>query len=70
MLTIIQVGTLRGVFATDIGLGLEGIVHSSIAPKRNNNKFIIEQSLITTISPFIVASIVFITTMVLLVTDS
>ncbi len=70
MLTIIQVGTLRGIFATDIGLGLEGIVHSSIIPKKNNNKFIIEQSLITIISPFIVAFIVFITTMVLLVTDS
>ncbi|MFP3032906.1 MAG: alanine:cation symporter family protein, partial [Wolbachia sp.] len=70
MLTIIQVGTLRGIFATDIGLGLEGIVHSSIVPKKNNNKFIIEQSLITIISPFIVAFIVFITTMVLLVTDS
>ncbi|MDX5518968.1 MAG: alanine:cation symporter family protein, partial [Wolbachia endosymbiont of Andrena agilissima] len=45
-------------------------VHSSIVPKKNNNKFIIEQSLITIISPFIVAFIVFITTMVLLVTDS
>jgi len=65
ILTIIQVGTLRGIFATDIGLGLEGIVHSSIVPKKNNNKFIIEQSLITIISPFIVAFVVFITTMVL-----
>jgi len=70
MLTIIQVGTLRGIFATDIVLGLEGIVHSSIVPKKNNNKFIIEQSLITIISPFIVVFVVFITTMVLLVTDS
>lgn len=70
VLTIIQVGTLRGIFATDIGLGLEGIVHSSIIPKKNNNKFIIEQSLITIISPFIVALIAFVTTMVLLVTDS
>ncbi|MCA4773751.1 alanine:cation symporter family protein [Wolbachia endosymbiont of Mansonella perstans] len=70
MLTIIQVGTLRGILATDIGLGLEGIVHSSIVPKKNNNKFIIEQSLITIISPFIVVFVVFITTMVLLVTDS
>lgn len=69
-LTIIQVGTLRGIFATDIGLGLEGIVHSSITPKKDNTKFIIEQSLITIISPFIVALIAFITTMVLLVTDS
>lgn len=68
--TIIQVGTLRGIFATDIGLGLEGIVHSSIIPKKNNTKFIIEQSLITIISPFIVALVAFITTMALLVTDS
>ncbi|WP_168464326.1 alanine:cation symporter family protein [Wolbachia endosymbiont of Ctenocephalides felis wCfeT] len=70
ILAIVQVGTLRGIFATDIGLGLEGIVHSSITPKKNNNKFIIEQSLITIISPFIVALIAFVTTMVLLVTDS
>ncbi|MDG7056441.1 MAG: alanine:cation symporter family protein [Wolbachia endosymbiont of Meromenopon meropis] len=70
ILTTIQVGTLRGIFATDIGLGLEGIVHSSIFHKKNNNKFIIEQSLITIISPFIVVFVVFITTMVLLVTDS
>ncbi|QKX01790.1 sodium:alanine symporter family protein [Wolbachia endosymbiont of Cruorifilaria tuberocauda] len=70
MLTIIQVGTLRAIFATDIGLGLEGIVHSSILPKKDNNKFIVEQSLITIISPFIIAFIVFITAMVLLVTDS
>jgi len=68
--TIIQVGTLRGIFATDIGLGLEGIVHSAIVPKKNNTRFIIEQSLITIISPLIVALIAFITTMVLLVTDS
>lgn len=68
--TIIQVGTLRGIFATDIGLGLEGIVHSSIASKKNSTKFIIEQSLITIISPFIVALIALITTMVLLVTGS
>ncbi|MGL9725205.1 MAG: alanine:cation symporter family protein [Wolbachia sp.] len=70
ILTIVQVGTLRSIFATDIGLGLEGTVHSSIIPEKNNNKFIIEQSLITIVSPFIVALIIFITTMVLLVTDS
>ncbi|WFW29469.1 MAG: alanine:cation symporter family protein [Wolbachia endosymbiont of Menacanthus eurysternus] len=69
ILTIVQVGTLRGIFATDIGLGLEGIVYSSISFKRNN-KFVIEQSLITILSPFIVVFVVFITTMVLLVTDS
>ncbi|UWI82970.1 alanine:cation symporter family protein [Wolbachia endosymbiont of Howardula sp.] len=68
--TLIQVGTLRGIFATDIGLGLEGIIHSSIIPKKANNKFIIVQSLITIISPVIVAFIAFITTMVLLVTDA
>ncbi len=70
VLTTIQVGTLRSIFATDIGLGLEGTIHSSIVPKKNSNKFIIEQSLITIISPFIVAFIVFVTAMVLLVTDS
>ncbi len=70
ILTVIQVGTLRGIFATDIGLGLEGMVHSAIIPKKNNARFMIEQSLITIISPFIVALIAFITTLTLLVTDS
>ncbi len=70
ILTVIQIGTLRGIFATDIGLGLEGTVHSAITPKKNNTRFMIEQSLITIISPFIVALIAFITTLTLLVTDS
>jgi alanine or glycine:cation symporter, AGCS family len=70
VLSVIQVGALRGIFATDIGLGLEGMVHSAITTKENNAKFLIEQSLITIISPCIVALVAFVTTMVLLVTDS
>ncbi|MBV0900049.1 MAG: alanine:cation symporter family protein [Wolbachia endosymbiont of Fragariocoptes setiger] len=69
-LNIIQIGALRGIFATDIGLGLEGIVHSSISTKKDTSKFAIEQGLITLLSPFIVAVIAFITTMVLLVTGA
>ncbi|MGN7618552.1 MAG: alanine/glycine:cation symporter family protein [Ehrlichia sp.] len=65
---IIQVGTFRGIFATDIGLGLEGIVHSSI--DSNSKNFNISQSLISLISPFIVVIITLITTLVVLVTNT
>nr|WP_148115230.1 alanine:cation symporter family protein [Wolbachia pipientis] len=70
ILNVIQVGALRGIFATDIGLGLEGIVHSAIVPKKNDVRFLIEQSLITIISPFVVVIITFITTIVLLITEA
>ncbi len=66
----IQVGALRGIFATDIGLGLEGIIHSSIKSDGDYEQFKMQQSLITIISPLLVAIIVFITTVVLLVTDA
>lgn len=68
--SIIQVGTLRGIFATDIGLGLEGIIHSSIKSNGDFQKFKVEQSLIAIISPLLVAAVVFTTTLVLLVTGA
>ncbi|QXK91816.1 sodium:alanine symporter family protein [Neoehrlichia mikurensis] len=67
---IIQVGTFRGIFATDIGLGLEGTVHASVEHnKQDKISFNRQQSLIALISPFIVVLITFITTMILLVTN-
>lgn len=68
--SIIQVGALRGIFATDIGLGLEGTIHSSVKNNGDFQQFKIEQSLITIISPLLVATVVFITTLVLLVTNA
>ncbi|CEI85273.1 Alanine symporter family protein [Ehrlichia minasensis] len=65
---IIQVGTFRGIFATDIGLGLEGMVHSSI--NSNSKNFNINQSLISLISPFIVVIVTLVTTLVILVTNT
>ncbi|KJV65444.1 MULTISPECIES: alanine:cation symporter family protein [Ehrlichia] len=65
---IIQVGTLRGIFATDIGLGLEGMIHSSI--NSNSKDFNIHQSFISLISPFIIVIITLITTLVILVTNT
>ncbi|ANC34055.1 Amino-acid carrier protein AlsT [Anaplasma phagocytophilum] len=67
--TIIQVGALRGIFATDIGLGLEGTVHSMVVSKNVvDSNFATQQSLVSIISPFIVALVTFITTLVLLTT--
>ncbi|GHM58979.1 MAG: Na+/alanine symporter [Candidatus Mesenet longicola] len=68
--SIIQVGTLRGIFATDIGLGLEGTIHSSVKNNGDFQQFKVEQSLIAIISPLLVAIVVFITTLALLVTDA
>ncbi|MFV9838533.1 MAG: alanine:cation symporter family protein [Aaplasma endosymbiont of Hyalomma asiaticum] len=65
---MIQVGTLRGIFATDIGLGLEGTVHSMVKSDGLEKDFAAKQSLISLISPFIVAVVTLITTMVLLTT--
>ncbi|WP_396124783.1 alanine:cation symporter family protein [Anaplasma capra] len=68
VLAVVQVGALRGIFATDIGLGLEGIIHSLVVNEDNDKRFAVQQSLISLISPFIVAVVAFMTTMVLLVT--
>ncbi|AHX05741.1 alanine symporter family protein [Ehrlichia chaffeensis str. Liberty] len=65
---IIQVGTFRGIFATDIGLGLEGMVHSSI--NSNSKNFNTHQSMISLISPFIVVIVTLVTTLVILVTNA
>ncbi|KJV69036.1 alanine symporter family protein [Candidatus Neoehrlichia lotoris str. RAC413] len=66
---IIQVGTFRSIFATDIGLGLEGTVHSSVDNNNQDKIFNVEQSLLALISPFVVVIVTFITTMLLLVTN-
>ncbi|MGN7678135.1 MAG: alanine:cation symporter family protein, partial [Anaplasma sp.] len=59
ILTIVQVGTLRGIFAADIGLGLEGTVHSLVTNETGYKGFIAQQSLMSLISPFIVAIVTF-----------
>ncbi|ASI47817.1 transporter [Anaplasma ovis str. Haibei] len=68
ILAVVQVGALRGIFATDIGLGLEGTVHSLVPNECDDKRFVAQQSLMSLISPFIVAIVAFVTTMVLLTT--
>ncbi|ACZ49084.1 sodium:alanine symporter family protein [Anaplasma centrale str. Israel] len=68
ILAVVQVGALRGIFATDIGLGLEGTVHSLVTNEGDDRRFVAQQSLVSLISPFIVAIVAFVTTMVLLTT--
>ncbi|MEH0831052.1 alanine:cation symporter family protein [Anaplasma bovis] len=67
-LAVIQVGALRGIFATDIGLGLEGTVHSLVNSELKQRDFALQQSLISLVSPLIVAVVALMTTMVLLCT--
>lgn len=64
----VKVGFSRGIFATDIGLGLEAIVHSSVQNQSNDDKFAMEQSIISVLSPFIVMLVCIITGLVLIVT--
>lgn len=68
-ISVIRVGFSRGVFATDIGLGLEAIVHSNVPNEKNDDSFIVEQSIISVLSPFIVMIVCIITGLVLIVTD-
>ncbi|WP_447582161.1 alanine:cation symporter family protein [Anaplasma marginale] len=68
ILAVVQVGALRGIFATDIGLGLEGTVHSLVPNECDDKRFVAQQSLISLVSPFVVAIVAFVTTMVLLTT--
>ena len=69
LLAGIKTGFIRGIFATDIGLGLEAILHSNVHTKNNNNnQLAIEQSIISVLSPFVVMIVCIITGLVLIVT--
>ncbi len=68
ILSIVKVGFIRGVFATDIGLGLESIVHSNVYNNGNQADFARGQATLSVLSPFVVMLVCLITGLVLLVT--
>lgn len=68
-LTIVQVGASRAILATDIGLGLEAMLHANVKQEEGHLLPLnIEQGLISVISPFIVLLVCFITALVLITT--
>lgn len=68
--SLIQVGASRAIFATDIGVGLEAILHSNVKQKKGHIlPLSVEQGLISVLSPFIVLVVCFITALVLIVTN-
>ncbi|ABD45624.1 sodium:alanine symporter family protein [Neorickettsia sennetsu str. Miyayama] len=68
-LTTMQMGISRGIFASDIGFGLEGILHANVKQEEGHKLPLeIEQGLIGVISPFIVLLVCFVTALVLMVT--
>ncbi|MBQ4875486.1 MAG: sodium:alanine symporter family protein [Rickettsiaceae bacterium H1] len=68
LFSTIKVGFTRGIFATDIGLGLEAIVHANVQNGNNEDEFAFQQSIISVLSPFIVMLLCIITGLVLIVT--
>ncbi|MHA1558545.1 MAG: alanine/glycine:cation symporter family protein [Alphaproteobacteria bacterium] len=67
---ILRVGFNRAIFATDIGLGLEAIVHSTAdAHKIDGKPNSVYQGIISILSPFIVALICLLTGLVLIATN-
>ncbi|AHX11108.1 amino acid carrier family protein [Neorickettsia helminthoeca str. Oregon] len=64
-----QMGISRGIFASDIGFGLEGILHANVKHQEGHTLPLeVEQGLIGVISPFIVLLVCFVTALVLMVT--
>jgi AGCS family alanine or glycine:cation symporter len=69
--SVIQVGASRGIFATDIGFGLEAILHSNVKQSKGHHLPLeVEQGLISVLSPFIVLLLCFITAVVLILTGA
>lgn len=67
--TTMQMGISRGIFASDIGFGLEGILHANVKQEEGHTLPLeVEQGLIGVISPFIVLVVCFVTALVLMVT--
>lgn len=69
ILQAIRVGFDRGLFATDVGVGIDAIVHSSVESKTSQTETALTQGLISTLSPFIVMLVCTLTGLVLMVTD-
>lgn len=69
ILQAIRVGFDRGLFATDVGVGIDAIVHASVESKSSLEETALTQGLISTLSPFIVMVVCTLTGLVLLVTQ-
>lgn len=69
VLQAIRVGFDRGLFATDVGVGIDAIVHSSVESNQSLTQTALTQGLISTLSPFIVMLVCTLTGLVLMVTD-
>ena len=70
LLAAIKVGFDRGLFATDVGVGIDAIVHASVESKTTLKQTALTQGLISTLSPFIVMIVCSLTGLVLMVTGA
>lgn len=66
----IRIGFDRGLFATDAGIGIAGILHSEIPDKTNQKQTALEQGLVSILAPIVVMIICMMTGLVLLATDA
>ncbi|MBS0289495.1 MAG: sodium:alanine symporter family protein [Proteobacteria bacterium] len=65
-----RVGFDRGLFATDVGVGIDSIIHSSVESKSSLTETALTQGLISTLSPLIVMLVCTLTGLVLIMTDA
>lgn len=70
LLAAIKVGFDRGLFATDVGVGIDAIVHASVESKTPLAQTALTQGLISTLSPLIVMIVCSLTGLVLMVTQA
>lgn len=66
----IRVGFDRGLFATDVGVGIDSILHSSVESKTSQTQTALTQGLISTLSPFVVMLVCTLTGLVLIMTGT
>lgn len=70
LLAAIKVGFDRGLFATDVGVGIDSIVHASVGSDTTIKQTALTQGLISTLSPMIVMVVCTLTGLVLMVTGA
>lgn len=71
VLEAVRTGFDRGLFATDVGVGLAPIIHSSVDnPQLSQRQVALTQGLISTIPPIIVMIVCMMTGLVLMVTNA
>lgn len=66
----VKTGFDRGLFATDVGVGIDAIIHASVDSKTSLVKTAVTQGLISTLSPLIVMLVCTLTGLVLIMTDA